>query len=65
MSLLGSRYQRGEGVDEEQGSGQFSRPPVHERVGLDDERVGKVDDVQGLGVDRERGRGKRSLSSVL
>ena len=51
MNLLESLYQRGEGVDEEQGSGQFSRSPVHERVGLDDERVGEVDHVQGLGVD--------------
>ena len=43
--LVGNLYQRCEGIDEEECSGQFSRPPVHDGVGLDHERVGEVDDV--------------------
>ncbi len=45
--------------------GQFSRPPVHEGVGLDFERVGEVDDGQRVGVDGEGGCGESNLPAIL
>ncbi len=45
--------------------GQFPRPPVHEGVGLDLERVREVDDSQRVGVDREGGGGESNLPAIL
>jgi hypothetical protein len=45
--------------------GQFPRPPVHEGVGLDLERVGEVDDGQRVGVDGEGGGGESNFPAIL